>query len=77
MKAHRPDVVLVDLGLPGIDGYELARRIRTTEAGPAVRLVALTGYGQPVDRRRSAAAGFAAHLARPVEPQALEAVLVD
>jgi CheY-like chemotaxis protein len=63
----RPEVVIIDLGLPGIDGYEVARRIRATEAGRRMRLIALSGYGQAEDRRRSQAAGFDAHLVKPVE----------
>src|SRR5436305_1781106 len=50
--AHRPAVALIDLGLPGLDGYEVARRIRAAPGGAAVRLVALTGYGEPEDRNR-------------------------
>jgi CheY-like chemotaxis protein len=60
-----PDVALVDLGLPGIDGYEAARRIRA--ARPAIRLIALTGYGRDDDRARSRTAGFDAHLVKPVD----------
>ena len=69
----RPDVALVDVGLPGFDGYELARRAR--EAGHTARLVALTGYGLPEDHRRSREAGFDAHLVKPVEPAQLSVVL--
>jgi CheY-like chemotaxis protein len=65
----RPEVALIDVGLPGIDGYELARRTRAT--GHPVRLVALTGYGLPDDHRRSREAGFDAHLVKPVEPTRL------
>jgi PAS domain S-box-containing protein len=71
----RPDVVLVDLGLPGIDGYEVARAIRASGLGKRVRLVAVTGYGQKEDRRRSTEAGFDAHLVKPVSPTALTGVL--
>jgi signal transduction histidine kinase/CheY-like chemotaxis protein len=66
----RPDVALIDIGLPGIDGYEIARRIRAT-AGDKMRLVALTGYGQPEDRRQALAVGFDAHLVKPATPGAL------
>jgi len=69
-----PDVVLIDIGLPDIDGYEVAQRVRG-ELGQAVRLVALTGYGQPRDRVRSARSGFDAHLVKPVEPARLVEVL--
>ncbi len=65
----QPDVVFADIGLPGIDGFELARRIRANKA-PA-RLVALTGYDHPEQRRRGAEAGFDAYLVKPVEVEAL------
>lgn len=61
-----PDVAFVDVGLPGLDGYEVARRIRK-ELGSQIRLVALTGYGQPEDRERAFAAGFDEHLVKPVD----------
>ena len=66
----RPDVALVDVGLPDFDGYELARKVRAAGAS-AVRLVALTGYGQPDDRRQALAAGFDTHLVKPVQLEAL------
>ncbi len=65
--ASRPDVVLVDLGMPGMDGFELARRIRATEALRGVRLVAHTGYGADSDRERTREAGFDAHLVKPAD----------
>jgi PAS domain S-box-containing protein len=71
----RPDVALVDLGLPGFDGLELARRVRASAGGDAVRLVALTGYGQPDDQRRSREAGFDAHLVKPADPARLASVI--
>jgi PAS domain S-box-containing protein len=72
--AERPlDVAFIDIGLPGgMDGYELARRIRSHPKGREVRLVALTGYGFPEDRQQSKLAGFARHLVKPVEPEALQ-----
>jgi CheY-like chemotaxis protein len=72
--ATRPDVVLVDIGLPGIDGYEVARRLRR-HLGDDVRLVALTGYGQPEDRRKSRQAGFNMHLTKPIDPEVLTTAL--
>jgi CheY-like chemotaxis protein len=67
------DVAFIDIGLPGgMDGYELARRIRNLPMGRDVRLVALTGYGFPEDRQQSHQAGFARHLVKPVEPEALQ-----
>ena len=70
----RPDVALVDVGLPGFDGYQLARRVRENP-GPFIYLVALTGYGQPDDRRHAVEAGFDAHLVKPVNPDALLAAI--
>ncbi len=75
--AIRPDVALVDIGLPGIDGYEVARRLRATDAGKQILLVALTGYGRPEDRDRSLAAGFDAHLVKPVDPDELNALIAS
>jgi signal transduction histidine kinase/ActR/RegA family two-component response regulator len=73
--ASAPDVALIDLGLPGLDGYEVARRIRASAPGAAVRLVAVTGYGQQEDRARAHAAGFDAHLVKPVDVAQLADVL--
>ncbi|HXG02798.1 MAG TPA: ATP-binding protein [Candidatus Binatia bacterium] len=69
-----PDIVLVDIGLPEIDGYEVARRLRAA-LGSAVILVALTGYGAQEDRRRGEEAGFDAHLVKPVDPARLLALI--
>jgi two-component system, sensor histidine kinase len=66
-----PDVALVDIGLPGMDGYEVARRIREEPEGQRVRLIAVTGHGSPEDRVRSLAAGFDVHLVKPVAPEEL------
>jgi PAS domain S-box-containing protein len=73
-EATRPRVVLVDIGLPGMDGYEVARRIRAAR-GAAPILVAITGYGQAEDRRRALDAGFDAHLTKPVSPEQLADIL--
>jgi CheY-like chemotaxis protein len=67
----QPDVVLIDVGLPGLNGYEVARRIRARAAGRSVVLIALTGYGQAEDRRRALDAGFDAHVTKPVLPDEL------
>ena len=73
---RRPvDIVLCDLGIPGMNGYEVARAVRADAALRATPLVALTGYGQPEDRRRTAEAGFDAHLTKPVDLEALGEVL--
>jgi CheY-like chemotaxis protein len=72
---EHPDVALIDLGLPGIDGYEVARRIRSTLGRGEIYLVALTGHGGDEDRLRTEAAGFDVHLVKPVETAALAALL--
>jgi signal transduction histidine kinase/CheY-like chemotaxis protein len=74
-RGRGPDVALVDIGLPGLDGFEVARRLR--EVAPAIRLVAMTGYGSPDDRRRGAEAGFAAHLVKPVDFDGLAHLLAS
>ena len=74
VRAAPPEVALVDIGLPGIDGYEVARRVRA-DAGKRVTLIALTGYGLPEDRRRTAEAGFDLHLVKPVDYEKLEEAL--
>ena len=71
---RRPDVVLLDIGLPGMDGYEVGRLLRRQVGGDFV-LVALTGYGRDVDRARSAAAGFDRHVVKPLDTGALAALL--
>jgi PAS domain S-box-containing protein len=71
-KRVKPDVMFLDIGLPQMDGYEVARRLRGDGARGSMRLVALTGYGQQEDRVRSQEVGFDDHLVKPVSPQALE-----
>jgi CheY-like chemotaxis protein len=73
-QRHTPAIVLVDIGLPDIDGYELARRLRQT-SGKTVRLIALTGYGRPEDRGRTEQAGFDAHAVKPIDPSRLAELL--
>ncbi len=74
-RAWRPEVVLLDIGLPGLSGYDVAQRLRAEPALAGVLLVAVTGWGTEDDQRRSAQAGFDYHLTKPVEASALEAVL--
>ncbi len=76
-EKYRPEVVLLDIGLPGLDGLEVARRIRAMNLSPRPMLVALTGYGQNDDVRRSREAGFDHHLVKPTDPQTLIALLVS
>jgi CheY-like chemotaxis protein len=73
--AFRPEVVLLDLGMPRLNGYDAACRLRAEPWGQAMQLVALTGWGQEADRRRTKDAGFDEHLVKPVDPAALEKVL--
>src|SRR5688572_1763563 len=71
----RPDVALIDIGLPDVDGYEVARRMRASPGGRTIGLVAITGYGQAEDQRRAYEAGFDAHLTKPVAPERLKQVM--
>jgi PAS domain S-box-containing protein len=74
-RAFVPEVVLLDIGMPGMDGYEVARRLRRAPETNGALLVAQTGWGQDEDHRRSREAGFAAHLVKPLDPDALEQLL--
>ncbi|HEV3263145.1 MAG TPA: response regulator [Gemmataceae bacterium] len=74
-RTYRPEVILLDIGLPGMDGYEVARQLYEQGNMDDVMLVAMTGYGQAEDRRRSQDAGFNHHLVKPVDPIALEELL--
>jgi signal transduction histidine kinase len=76
-EAFRPDVVLLDIGLPKLNGYEAARKIRELPWGDAVVLIALTGWGQEADRHRSSEAGFNRHLVKPVEYSQLTKLLAE
>jgi CheY-like chemotaxis protein len=67
----RPEFVLLDLGLPVMDGYEVAMRMRDEPSCPRFVIIAMTGYGQPADRRRSLAVGIEHHLVKPVHPDVL------
>ncbi len=73
--AHAPDVALIDVGLPVLDGYEVARRIRADPRAAACRLIALTGYGGADQKARALQAGFDLHLVKPVDPARLERLL--
>jgi CheY-like chemotaxis protein len=75
VRSHHPDVVLCDLGLPELTGYDFARAVRCEHTG-TIRLVAISGYAQPEDIRRSLEAGFDAHLAKPAEAADIERLLV-
>lgn len=72
-----PDVVLLDIGLPKLNGYEVAQRIRGNAWGAAMYLIAITGWGQDEDRQRSSEVGLNLHMVKPVEPAALEKLLAN
>lgn len=74
---HNPEVILLDIGLPVIDGYEVARRLRAMPGLDSTWLIALTGYGQPEDRQRALAAGFDYHLTKPLDPAVLQQLLLS
>jgi two-component system CheB/CheR fusion protein len=71
IESMRPDVALIDVGLPGLNGLELAQRVKASGRFPHLRLVALTGYGQQEDRNQAARAGYHAHFVKPVDPKHL------
>ena len=73
--SHKPQVIVLDIGLPGVDGYEVARRLKANPQLAHIRLVAHTGYGSPEDRKRAHEAGFDAHLVKPAELSDLEKAL--
>jgi CheY-like chemotaxis protein len=74
---NRPDIVFCDIGLPGLDGYAVARRLRAEDWGQHVTLVAVTGYGREEDRRRAEAAGFDMHFVKPADPAAIVRMFRD
>jgi len=71
----RPDMALIDIGLPNLNGYEVARQIRAMPGGREIFLIALTGYGQPGDRQLAREAGFDAHLVKPVDIHRLSEII--
>jgi CheY-like chemotaxis protein len=75
LPAFRPEIVLLDVGMPVLDGFEVARRMRQLPEGQNILLVAITGWGQEEDRRRTADAGFDQHLVKPVDPVMLQNLL--
>ena len=76
-EEFRPQTIFLDLGMPGMDGYEACRRIRDATWGKTIRIIAISGWGQEEDRRKSAVAGFDMHLVKPVDPETLERLLHD
>jgi CheY-like chemotaxis protein len=76
-EAFRPDVILMDVAMPNLDGLEATRQIRSRPWGQGIRIIALTAWGQDAERRRTREAGMDAHLVKPVDLRALAAVLRD
>lgn len=76
-ESFLPDVVLLDIGLPKLNGYEVAQRIREKPWGKSMFLIAVTGWGQEEDRQRSSEVGLNVHMVKPVEPAALERLLSE
>jgi CheY-like chemotaxis protein len=74
-RSHHPRFILLDIGLPGLDGYQVARQLRRERCGKDAVIIAVSGYGQAGDRRRSSEAGFDHHLVKPIEPEALVALI--
>ena len=77
MLAHPPEVALVDIGLPDLNGYQVAQQVRAAPEGSKIFLVACTGYGQSEDRAHALEAGFNAHLVKPVDPEQIWSLLAD
>jgi CheY-like chemotaxis protein len=77
IEKYRPDVVLLDIGMPGMDGFEVARRVRERDEFSRMTLIALTGWGQEEDRRRTREAGFDHHLVKPADIGALQSLLIS
>jgi CheY-like chemotaxis protein len=74
-EQYVPEIAIIDIGMPQLNGYDVARSIRSTVWGRALYLVALTGWGQDDDKRRAAAAGFDLHLTKPVDPDRIFEIL--
>jgi CheY-like chemotaxis protein len=75
-EVFRPDIILLDIGMPGMNGYDTARRIREKSWGESTKLFALTGWSQESDRKRSEEAGFDGHIIKPIEPSELQKLLM-
>jgi CheY-like chemotaxis protein len=76
-QRFKPDVAFLDIGLPVMNGYELARRLKALPGLAALRLIAITGHGQPADRQKAEAAGFSHHLVKPIDFDLLEKLLSE
>ncbi len=77
IREFQPDLAILDIAMPGLSGHELAKRLRADPSIGALKLVALTGYGLPADRKFALASGFDAHYAKPIDLATLEAILAE
>jgi CheY-like chemotaxis protein len=77
LASFQPEVVILDIGMPGLDGYEVCRRIRQLEGCSNLGIIAITGWGQQQDKQRASHAGFDAHLTKPADPVELEQVVLS
>jgi len=77
LRSFRPDVAFLDIGMPGLTGYEVAQAVRAEPWGRKVTLIAVTGWGQPDDMRRAHTAGFDRHLVKPIDPDEVDRLLVS
>jgi len=77
VRMHRPDAAVLDIGMPGLNGYEVARRLRADPGSAALTLIAVTGWGQAADKKAAADAGFDRHLVKPLDPEELLDVIAD
>jgi CheY-like chemotaxis protein len=75
VRAFRPDVAFLDIGMPGLTGYEVAEAVRAEPWGREIKLIAVTGWGQPDDRLRARTAGFDRHLIKPIDPAEVDRLL--
>jgi CheY-like chemotaxis protein len=77
LESYRPSIMLLDIGMPGMDGLEVARRVRQRPGSSGITLVALSGWGQEEDRRRSREAGIDYHMVKPLDLEELTRLLMD
>jgi CheY-like chemotaxis protein len=77
VREFRPDVAFLDIGMPGLTGYEVAQAVRAEPWGSEVTLIALTGWGQPDDKLRARSAGFDRHLIKPIDPEEVDRLLLS
>jgi CheY-like chemotaxis protein len=77
VRSFRPDIVFLDIGMPGLDGWQVATALRAQYGSDRLRIVAISGYATPEDRAKSHAVGFDAHIVKPASPDSVAAVIAD